>query len=193
MMVIGNIVLSEEILEQEFVCNLSKCKGECCIAGDAGAPLKPEEVRIMTKEYPKIKDYLTLEGREAIDKQGVSVFDSEDGDEKTVLIDGGPCAFINYDTQGIAVCGIEKAYLDKKTAFRKPISCHLYPIRASQVGEMTALNYEQWDICSDACTLGKEIKVPVYKFLKEPLIRAYGEEFYQVLEQYSDQKQKHSK
>lgn len=184
MLIIDDILVSEEIFDQKFVCNLAKCKGECCIAGDAGAPLASGEVLILEQEYDKFKEFLTDEGRKAIEKNGFSVYDEEDGDDKTVLIEGGPCAYINYDDKGIALCGIEKAYLAGKTHFRKPISCHLYPIRVSSVGEMQAVNYEEWDICSDACSLGKELKVPVYKFLKDPLIRAYGEEFYGILEEY---------
>lgn len=184
MLIVDDILVSDEVFERNFVCNLSKCKGACCVAGDAGAPLKKEELKTLEIEYPHYKDYLTEEGRAAIEKNGFSSYDSEDKDDKTMLIDGGPCAYINYDEKGIAICGIEKAYFDGKTQFRKPISCHLYPIRASGLGELTAVNYEEWDICSDACALGEELKVPVYKFLKEPLIRAYGEAFYEAIDAY---------
>lgn len=184
MIQVDNILVSDEIFSKKFVCNLSKCKGECCTAGDAGAPLKKEEVEILKREYQNYKSYLTEEGRNAIEALGYSTYDHEDKDEKTTLIDGGACAYINYDQNGVSVCGIERAFLDKKTSFRKPISCHLYPIRESGVGELTAVNYEEWDICSDACALGEELKVPVYKFLETPLVRAYGIEFFEAIDNY---------
>lgn len=184
MLVVDNLLVSEEIFEKQFVCNLSKCKGECCVAGDSGAPVKEEELQSLETEFNNYKAYLTNEGIQSIEKNGFSVYDKEDKTHKTTLIEGGPCAYINYDEKGIAICGIERAYLDGKTSYRKPISCHLYPIRVSSVGELTAVNYEEWDICADACTLGKELKIPVYKFLKEPLIRAYGEEVYSTLDAY---------
>jgi Protein of unknown function (DUF3109) len=190
MLVVDNLIVSEEIFEKQFVCNLSKCKGECCVAGDSGAPVKNEELQSLEAEFNNYKDYLTKEGIQSIEKNGFSVYDKEDMTHKTTLIEGGPCAYINYDKKGIAICGIERAYLDGKTSYRKPISCHLYPIRVSSVGELTAVNYEEWDICADACTLGKELKVPVYKFLKEPLIRAYGEEVYSTLDAYFTQNHK---
>lgn len=184
---VDDILVSDELFSVEFVCNLSKCKGACCIAGDSGAPLKKSEIDILKKEYDNYKNYMTEDGRLSIEKNGFSSYDIEDKTDKTMLLDSGPCAYINYDEKNIAVCGIEKAYLDKKTEFRKPISCHLYPVRETGVGELRAANYEEWDICSDACTLGKELKVPVYKFLKEPLTRAYGEEFYEAIDGYYTQ------
>jgi hypothetical protein len=187
MLVVNNLLVSEEIFENEFVCNLAKCKGECCVAGDSGAPVRLDELKSLESEFENYKTYLTDEGIESIEKNGFTIYDEEDKTHKTTLIKGGPCAYINYDAKGIAICGIERAYLDKKTTYRKPISCHLYPIRVSNLGELTAVNYEEWDICSDACQLGKELKVPVYKFLKEPLIRAYGEEVYSTLDAYFQQ------
>ncbi len=184
MIAINDILISEEIFDKKFVCNLSKCKGECCIAGDSGAPLKLEELDILEKEYDKFKDFITEDGQKTITENGLHSFDIEDKTHKTMLIENGPCAYINYDQNGIAVCGIEKAYLAGKTSFRKPISCHLYPIRESKVGSLTAINYEEWEICSDACALGKELKIPVFKFLKEPIIRAYGSEFFEIMDEY---------
>lgn len=184
MLIVDDILVSEEIFSQAFICNLSKCKGACCVAGDAGAPLKPNEKDILKKEYNNYKSYLTEDGIRAIEKNGFSSYDAEDKDDKTMLIDGGPCAYINYTDDGTAICGIEKAYFDKKTDFRKPISCHLYPIRESGVGELIAVNYEEWEICADACALGKELKTPVYRFLKEPITRAYGEDFYEAIDGY---------
>jgi hypothetical protein len=187
MLLVDNLLVSEEIFETQFVCNLSKCKGECCIAGDSGAPVKREEIAQLEDEFQNYRPYLTENGINRIEKLGFTSYDTEDKVHKTMLLEEGPCAFINYDKKGVAICGIEKAYLDGKTSFRKPISCHLYPIRESGVGELTAVNYEEWDICADACTLGKELKVPVYKFLKEPLTRAYGEEVYDTLDSYFNQ------
>jgi Protein of unknown function (DUF3109) len=184
MIIVDDILVSEEIFEKQFVCNLSKCKGACCVAGEAGAPLKKGEIETLKLEFENYKPYLTSEGIGAILRDGYSSYDAEDKDDKTMLIDGGPCAYINYDEKGIAICGIEKAYFDGKTTFRKPISCHLYPIRESGIGKITAVNYEEWEICSDACALGEELKVPVFKFLKEPLIRAYGEDFFEAIDQY---------
>ena len=184
MIIVDDILVSEELFDRQFVCNLAKCKGECCVAGEAGAPLKVEELEILAQEFENYKSYLTNDGIESIENNGFSSFDEEDKDHKTMLINGGPCAYINYDDKGVAICGIEKAYFDGKTSFRKPISCHLYPIRESGIGKITAVNYEEWDICSEACKLGEELKVPVYKFLKEPLIRAYGEDFYQAIDEY---------
>lgn len=184
MLVIDNLLISEEIFSEEFVCNLGKCKGACCIAGDAGAPLNKDELKLLKDEYKNYAEFLTDEGRKAISAQGFSVYDSEDKNDKTPLIDGGPCAYIAYNDQGHATCGIESAYINNKTKFRKPISCHLYPIRESSVGNLTAVNYDVWDICTDACALGKELKVPVFKFLKDAIIRAYGAPTYEAMEAY---------
>jgi hypothetical protein len=184
MLAIGDILVSEEIFEKKFVCDLQKCKGACCIEGDCGAPLKKDEIEILEKEYENYKPYLTSEGIQAIEQQGFYDEDVDDKSTNTPLIDGGPCAYINYK-DGISYCGIEKAYLEGKTSFRKPISCHLYPIRVSGVGELQAVNYERWSICADACTLGESLSVPVYKFLKEPIERAFGKTFYEILEDYN--------
>lgn len=184
MLILDQLLVSEEIFDKKFVCNLSKCKGECCIAGDSGAPVKKEEIDSLKNEFENYRPYLTEEGIENIEKKGFVSFDEEDKVYKTTLLDEGPCAFINYDAKGIAICGIEKAYIEGKTNFRKPISCHLYPIRESGVGELTALNYEEWDICSAACALGEELQVPVYKFLKEPIERAYGPDIFEAMDAY---------
>lgn len=190
MLIVDEILVSEEIFEKKFVCNLAKCKGACCVEGDAGAPLKKQEVAQLRKEFKNYKPYLTIEGIKAIEETGFSVYDKEDKTQKTTLINGGACAYINYDEKGTAICGIEKAYLDDKTTFRKPISCHLYPIRESNIGELRAVNYEEWDICSDACKLGEALKVPVYQFLKEPITRAYGKDFYDTLDAFYQKNEK---
>lgn len=178
---IGKTIVSEDIIEKEFVCNLSACKGECCIAGDAGAPLDKDEVAIMEEIYPKVKPFLSKEGIEAIEAQGTSIT-TDFGDLETPLIDGGACAYVIFDDKKTALCGIEAAYLAGEVEWKKPISCHLYPVRIQNYSSFSAVNYHSWSICDDACTLGEELKVPTYKFLKEPLIRKFGNEWYAELE-----------
>ena len=170
MIQIDDKLISEDIFSEEFVCNLSKCKGICCVEGDAGAPLDKNETEILERIYPKIKSYLRPEGIAAIEEQGTHVTDI-DGDLVTPLVNGGECAYVIFDEKGITKCGIEKAYEDGVVDWQKPISCHLYPIRITEYRNFSAINYHEWDVCSDACTLGKELQVPVYKFLKTPLIR----------------------
>ena len=177
---LGKTIVSEEILERDFVCNLSACKGNCCIDGDAGAPLSAEETKIMEEIYPKVKPYLRPEGIAAIEAQGTWV-KGEDGDFETTLIEGKDCAYVIFDG-ATALCGIEQAYNEGIVSWKKPVSCHLYPIRVKDFSEFTAVNYDKWDICNDACTLGKELQVPVYKFVKEALIRKFGEDWYLELE-----------
>jgi hypothetical protein len=174
-------LVSSELFSREFVCNLSACKGACCVEGDTGAPLLESEVKLLKKNLDKIKPFMTPEGKEAIDEAGVSYLDSFD-DPVTMLVKGKECAFVFYDEQGITKCSVEKAYREGVIPFNKPISCHLYPIRVNKQTSFETLNYDRWSICKDACTLGKELKVPVYKFLKEPLVRAYGENFFRELE-----------
>lgn len=174
-------LISEELGDVHFVCNFNACKGACCVEGDNGAPLEKEELKIMEEIFPKIKEYLLPKGIEAIAEQGKYTYNTKDKTYNTTLIDQKACAYINYEN-GIAGCAIEKAYNDKKIDFKKPISCHLYPIRVTALDEeMEALNYEEWDICKAACHQGNKLKVPVYQFLKEPLIRKYGEQFYATL------------
>lgn len=189
MIVIDDKIVSEELKTKHFVCNLSACKGACCVEGDSGAPLDFDEIDVMENIYEKVKPYITQEGITAIENQGNFILDKEDGVMKTPLIEGtGACAYVNYKN-GIAHCGIERAWLDKKIEFRKPVSCHLYPVRITKHKDFEAVNYERWDICNPACSQGAELKVPIYKFVKEALIRKYGEEFYAALEasfQYSD-------
>lgn len=190
MIQIEDKLISEEIFSEEFVCNLSKCKGICCVEGDAGAPLDKEEAQILENIYDKIKPYLTPEGIEAIEKQGKWEIDPNDGEYVTPLINNAECAYVTYDERGYTKCGIEKAYEDGVIDWQKPISCHLYPIRVTEYSSFTALNYHEWEVCSDACTLGKELQVPVYKFLKTPLIRKYGESFYSELSDAAEEWQK---
>ncbi len=181
MIKVGEILVSDDIKEVEFVCNLEKCKGACCVEGDLGAPLEESELEIMKAIQKDIRPFITAEGAKAIDEQGAYILD-EDGDFLTPTIGGRECAYALYDEKGILKCGIEQAYLAGKVAFRKPISCHLYPIRITTNKKgFEAVNYHKWDICSAACKLGQSLGVPVYKFLKDPLIRKYGEAWYSEL------------
>lgn len=180
MILIDDTCISDDIKEKFFVCNLNKCKGACCVEGDLGAPLEESELPVLIELYEKIKPYLSDEGIKAIEEQGHYIED-EEGDFSTTTVGDRECAYAIYDNKGILKCGIEQAYNDNVIDFKKPISCHLYPIRISKHAEFHALNYDQWSICSDACELGDKLGVPVYKFLKEPLERAYGEEWYQKL------------
>lgn len=181
MIQIDDKLISEDIFSEEFVCNLTKCKGACCVEGDVGAPLESDERQILDEIFPKIRPFLTPEGIEAIEQQGTWTTDPMDGDFVTPMVEDRECAYVTYDDKGITKCGIEKAYEAGAVDWQKPISCHLYPIRAKEYSTFTALNYHEWPICNDACILGRELKVPVYKFLKTPLTRKYGPEFYTVL------------
>ena len=180
MILVDNAVISDDIKEQFFVCDLDKCKGACCVEGDLGAPLEESELKELEDAYEVVKPYLSAEGVAAIEKEGLYIKDFE-GDYSTTTIGGKECAFAIYDDKGVLKCGIEQAYFDGKTTFRKPVSCHLYPIRITKYDHYDALNYDRWDICSAACSLGEKLGVPVYKFLKEALIRKYGEAWYTEL------------
>ncbi|WP_093671816.1 DUF3109 family protein [Tenacibaculum sp. MAR_2009_124] len=186
---LGKTIVSEEILEKEFVCNLSACKGVCCVAGEAGAPLLKEETDILEEIYPKVKPFLRKEGIESIEKQGTWVT-SDFGEPETPLINDAECAYVTFDKKGTALCGIEEAYNQNIIDWKKPISCHLYPVRVQDYSEFSAVNYHQWEICDDACSLGKELQVPVYKFLKEALTRRFGENWYEELTKVAEQKHK---
>lgn len=181
MIQIERTIISEDIIENEFVCSLNACKGACCIEGDAGAPVEEAELKILNNIYEKVVPYLTEEGRESIEKQGTYI-KGEDGDWETPLINGGECAYVIRNEKGWALCAIEQAYNDGKIDWKKPISCHLYPIRLQEYSSFTAVNYNRWHICDDACTLGKELQVPIYKFVKEALIRKFGNAWYEELE-----------
>jgi len=189
MIQIDDKLISEDLFSEEFVCNLAKCKGICCVEGDAGAPLDEDETHILDEIYPKIKPYLRPEGIQAIEEQGTYTLDFE-GDLVTPLVNNAECAYVIFDEKGYTKCAIEKAYEDGVIDWQKPISCHLYPIRITEYSNFSAINYHEWDICSDACTLGKELGVKVYQFLKKPLIRKYGEEFYQTLSEAAEEWEK---
>lgn len=182
---LGKTIVSEDILAKDFVCNLSACKGACCVDGDAGAPLSKEETAILESIYPQIKPFLRPEGVAAIEDQGAWAIGTE-GELETPLIDNRDCAYVIYDGP-TALCGIEQAYNQGVVTWKKPVSCHLYPIRVKDFTEFAAVNYDKWDICSDACELGKELQVPVYKFVKEALIRRFGIDWYTELEQVAEE------
>ncbi len=182
---LGKTIISEDIIEKDFVCNLNACKGTCCIDGDAGAPLEESETKILEEIYPIVKGYLRQEGIDAIEAQGTYIT-TENGELETPLIDDADCAYVIFDDKGTALCAIEEAYNQGEVDWKKPVSCHLYPIRVQDYTEFSAVNYHHWDICDDACTLGKELQVPVYKFIKEALIRKFGEDWYIELEKIAD-------
>lgn len=178
---LGKTIVSEDIIKRDFVCNLNACKGACCIDGDAGAPLEDEEAELLQNIYPKIKPYLRPEGVDAIESQGVYVT-SKEGELETPLINDADCAYVIFDDKNTALCAIEQAYNDGEVDLKKPVSCHLYPVRVKHYSEFSAVNYHHWQICDEACSLGEELQVPVYKFVKEALIRKFGAQWYEELE-----------
>ena len=181
MIQIDDKILSLDILKMHFCCDLAKCHGACCVQGQSGAPLTQDEVLILEDILKKITPYLKPEGIKSIKEQGVAVIDG-DGDLTTPLIDGKECAYC-INEKGVNLCAIEKAWLNKKVDFRKPISCHLYPIRVKDFKTFIGLNYDQWDICEPARKLGLEQNIPVFKCLKDAITRAYGEDFYLQIEE----------
>jgi hypothetical protein len=181
MIVIQDTILSEELFDKKFTCNLEKCKGACCVEGDRGAPLNKDELEIIANLLPKIKPYMNPDFAKDVDKKGFYEIDV-DGEPVTTCQPSGECNFVVYDKEGITQCAIELANNDKVIDYKKPISCHLYPIRLQKYKAFTAVNYSQWDICKPACTLGEELSMPVYKFTKDALIRKFGQEWYNEVE-----------
>ncbi|HXB43096.1 MAG TPA: DUF3109 family protein [Puia sp.] len=182
MIAIDNILVSDEVITDQFVCDLNKCKGGCCEDGDAGAPLEREELDKVNEVYEIVKPYLSQAGVKEIERNGRYSYDREFG-WVTPTIEGKLCAYGSKDKNGIIKCGFEQAYLDGKTTWKKPISCHLYPIKTKKTTEHELVNYEPREtMCNPGCALGKKLKLPAYVFLKEALIRKYGEGFYEVLE-----------
>ena len=186
---LGKTIVSEEIIEKDFVCNLSACKGACCIDGDAGAPLERKEADLLEQFYPNIKPLLRQEGIKAIEEQGFFIT-TDKNELETPLIHDADCAYVIFDEQNIALCAIEEAHNRGLINWQKPLSCHLYPVRVKDYSEFSAVNYHKWHICDDACSLGKALKMPVYKFVKEALIRKFGEDWYEKLEQTAQKMQK---
>ena len=181
MIAIDAVLISDQVVEEHFVCDLVKCKGGCCVDGDAGAPLENAELKELNEVYEVVLPYLSEESKLVLEKEGKYVFDHEFG-WVTPTISNGMCAYGLVDKKGIVKCGIEQAYNDGKISRKKPISCHLFPIRIKKTKKNHLVNYEpREDLCSAACTLGEKLKMPVFQFLKEPLIRKYGQHFYDAL------------
>lgn len=182
MISIDNVMISDEIVERQFVCDLAKCKGACCVDGDAGAPLEKDELKIIDEVFNTVKPYMTEEGLDVVKEKGRYVNDAEFG-WVTSTIGTGICVYGYTDEQGIVKCAFEQAYYDGRIKWKKPISCHFFPIIV-EPGEMyERMNYEPRNThCRPACRLGEQLQVPVYKFLKEPIVRKYGEEFYNTLD-----------
>ncbi len=185
MLKINGTLVSLDLLEENFTCDLEKCKGACCVQGESGAPLLPEEAEKLKEIYEVIKDYLQPENRQEIEQKGVFYIDA-DGEPVTQLNHGKECAFTFFEN-GIARCGIEKAYYDGKIDFRKPVSCHLYPVRVRKYQDFDAVNYDKWSICKPAIVLGNKLNTPVYKFTRESLIRRFGIIWFNELEYTADE------
>jgi hypothetical protein len=189
MIVIDQTLVSDELLEKEFACALDQCKGACCVEGDSGAPLEWEETAVMEEIFEKVKPFMTSQGIAAVEQYGPWLIDSE-GDFVTPLVDGvKECAFTYFD-RGIAQCSIEKAHREGVIDFRKPVSCHLYPVRITKHETYDAVNYNRWNICAPACANGKQLGVPVFEFVKDALIRKYGQQWFDQLKgaaEYSSQ------
>ena len=182
---VGDVLLSPDILTEHFCCDYEKCHGICCVEGDAGAPVTMEEIAAIEESLDTVWPELSASAQAVIDRQGVAYTD-RDGDLVTSIVGGKDCVFTCYEGEG-CLCALERAYRQGRTRFCKPISCALYPIRAKQFSNGTiALNYNRWDVCRDAVAKGRELDMPVYKFLKEPLIRRFGTEWYKELEQLAD-------
>ena len=179
MIIVDDVLVSDELKDVFFSCNLKACKGECCVAGDAGAPLDEEEISLLEDDIDEILPYVPEKGVEVIKRNGVFEYDM-DGTYVTPLVNHEECAFV-YKENGISFCSIEKAHLEGKTNFRKPISCHLYPVRLSKVGNAIAVNYHKWGICSPALVAGKANATPLYRYLEVPLVRRFGQKWYDKL------------
>ena len=181
MIEIDDMIISNELFEKKFVCDLQKCKGVCCVEGDSGAPLKSDEINSIRNNFNIIKEEMSLAGLSAIEDKDFYYVD-EEGEQVTSLVNDKECVFVFRDQNNIAKCSIESAYRKNKINFNKPISCHLYPIRVRQYETFMAVNIHNWHICKPACECGSQLNVPVFRFLKESIIRFWDEEFYFQLE-----------
>ncbi len=181
MLQINDKVIGLSILEEKFVCDPDKCKGACCVQGDAGAPLLEDEITVLKDIFPLIRPYLRPESINAINKLGTHVIDENDDEPVTPLLNEKECVYAIFD-QGIALCAIEKAWSENRITFRKPLSCHLYPIRIKEYETFTAVNYDRWPVCKSAISNGKKLNVPVFVFCQESIVRRFGQKFYQELE-----------
>lgn len=184
MIIIQEKIVHEDILKEQFLCNLSACKGACCWEGDYGAPLTTSEIETIERIYDDVKPFLSEEGKAVIEEKGLYVYYDGMKEYGTTLLESGACTFLTKNEAGIALCGLEQAHNAGATDFYKPISCHLYPIRTEEnhSNGLETLEYDRWDICSAACSLGKKKELPVYKFLKDAIIRKYGEDFYEEMD-----------
>ena len=181
MVEIEDKIISDELFEKKFVCDLQKCKGGCCVEGDSGAPLKSKEIREIAKNLSIIKSEMSTKGLNAIKNNDFHYVDS-DGDKVTKLVDGRECVFVVFDKNNIAKCSIESAFRKNKINFNKPISCHLYPVRIKKYDSFTAINVDSWHVCKPACECGTELNIPVFKFLKDAIVRSWGLDFYHHLD-----------
>lgn len=182
MIEIGDKIVSMDVFEVLFACDYEQCKGICCVEGDSGAPLEPGEAEMLRKYLPEVEHLLSSRAREVIAQQGVSYID-EEGDEVTSIVGGKDCVFTTYDERGNCLCAYEKMYYEGKIDWIKPISCQLYPIRLTKYKDFTAVNYHKWSVCKCALKRGRKEGIPVYQFLKGPLIRTFGQEWYDQLEE----------
>ena len=185
MLQIDDTIISLDVLESQFICDLAKCKGQCCVDGDAGAPLEKEENDQINEILPIIWDELSPKAQELINKQGIS-YNDYDGELVTSIINGKDCVFTYFDEEGIWKCVIDNAFREGRTSVPKPISCHLYPIRLQKYRDFTSVNYHRWSVCKPAVEFGQKEGVELYKFLKEPLIRKFGEKWYEELNEAAE-------
>ena len=177
MLIVQDCIVTEDLVDKCFACDLAQCKGACCIEGDCGAPLLEEEIPILEKVLPEVEPYMTAEGLDVVHREGVSALDNA-AEPCTPLVNNRECAYVAWGEDGTAYCAIEQAFRDGKIDWKKPVSCHLYPIRVDIFGQFTAVNYHQWDICRCAVKCGNTCGIPLYEYLKEPLVRRFGEAWY---------------
>jgi len=181
MIIIDNTIVNHDLIQAQFICDLPRCKGDCCVSGDAGAPLEDAEIGLLEDELDQIREFMTENGLKVVDENGVFDYD-EFGNMVTPLVNDRECAFAGFHENGVSFCAIEKAWLAGKTTFRKPVSCHLYPIRLSEKDGFIHLIYHRWSICVPAIRKGEKAGLPLYRFLKEALERKFGAEWYTKLE-----------
>ena len=177
MIQIQNTLISDDIFEEQFICDLCKCKGQCCVEGESGAPITREEFDKINEILPEIRKDLSPKALELIERQGIAYTDT-DGELVTSIIEGKECVFARFDANGVCKCAIDSAFREGRISVQKPISCHLYPVRLHEYADFTAVNYHRWSVCRPALKLGRKEGVPLYRFLREPLIRKFGEEWY---------------
>ena len=192
MIQIHDVLVSLDLIERYFHCDLTRCKGACCIEGDAGAPLEKAEFDLLRTILPEVWGDLSSGAKAVIEKQGVGYID-EEGEIVTSIVDGKDCVFTYYDVDGVCKCAIEKAYREERIHFLKPVSCHLYPVRVARYKSFQAVNYHRWKICAAAEVVGKQGKMPVYRFLREPLIRKFGQMWYDELDTCAQEYMKQKK